>query len=89
MGALLATLALLAASLVVIARSGSASARLRAYLLLAALGLQLAIGITMVEKGFPLSVATAHNAGAALLLLATLALLQRTAPVLQRTVPAG
>jgi cytochrome c oxidase assembly protein subunit 15 len=80
LGALLATLALLAASLFVIARSGSASVRLRAYLLLAALALQLTIGITMVEKGFPLSVATAHNAGAALLLLATLALLQRAVP---------
>jgi heme a synthase len=43
---------------------------------LAALGLQLAIGITMVLKGFPLWLATAHTAGAALLLLATLALLR-------------
>ena len=35
--------------------------------------LQLTIGITMVLRGFPLWLATAHNAGAALLLLATLA----------------
>jgi heme a synthase len=36
--------------------------------------LQLTIGVSMVELGFPLWLATAHNAGAALLLLATLAL---------------
>jgi heme A synthase len=34
----------------------------------------LTIGLTMVLRGFPLWLATAHNAGAALLLLATLAL---------------
>jgi cytochrome c oxidase assembly protein subunit 15 len=39
-----------------------------------ALALQLSIGISMVWRGFPLWLATAHNAGAALLLLATLAL---------------
>jgi len=39
-----------------------------------ALALQLALGIFMVLKAFPLSLATAHNGGAALLLLATLAL---------------
>ena len=49
-------------------------ARMAASLLLAAVGLQLAIGITMVWRGFPLWIATAHNAGAALLLLATLSL---------------
>jgi len=41
-----------------------------------ALALQLTIGITMVLKTFPLWLATAHTAGAALLLLATLALLR-------------
>jgi cytochrome c oxidase assembly protein subunit 15 len=41
---------------------------------LGALALQLLIGITMVMRGFPLWLATAHNAGAALLLLATLGL---------------
>jgi heme a synthase len=39
--------------------------------------LQLTIGISMVLKGFPLPLATAHNAGAALLLLAALALVQQ------------
>jgi cytochrome c oxidase assembly protein subunit 15 len=46
-------------------------------LLLAALALQLALGVSMVLKGFPLWLATAHTAGAALLLLATLALLRQ------------
>jgi len=53
-----------------------AAAHPRAWLVLAALALQLTIGITMVLEGFPLWLATAHNAGAALLLLATLALLR-------------
>lgn len=78
-GALITTLALLGASLLVITRSGSAGARLRAYAVIAALALQLTIGITMVKEAFPLPLATAHNAGAALLLLATLALLHRIA----------
>ena len=40
----------------------------------AALRLQLFIGASMVLEGFPLALATAHNAGAALLLLTSLAL---------------
>jgi cytochrome c oxidase assembly protein subunit 15 len=48
--------------------------RLAAYAVVAALILQLLIGTSMVLRGFPLALATAHNAGAALLLLATLAL---------------
>ena len=42
---------------------------------LVALALQLFIGVSMVIKGFPLGLATTHTAGAALVLLATLALL--------------
>ena len=44
--------------------------------MLVALALQLTIGVSMVLKAFPLWLATAHTAGAALLLLATLALLR-------------
>ncbi len=43
-------------------------------LVLAALALQLLIGISMVLRGFPLWLATAHSAGAALLLMATVGL---------------
>jgi cytochrome c oxidase assembly protein subunit 15 len=39
------------------------------------------IGVSMVLLGFPLALATAHNAGAALLLLATLALNRTLQPV--------
>jgi cytochrome c oxidase assembly protein subunit 15 len=47
---------------------------------LATLALQLAIGITMVMRGFPLWLATAHNAGAALLLLSVVALNRSVRP---------
>jgi len=52
---------------------GSRAATAGAVVLLALL-LQLSIGVAMVLRGFPLWLATAHNAGAALLLLAILAL---------------
>jgi cytochrome c oxidase assembly protein subunit 15 len=87
LGALVASLALLAGSAYVIARVPSPPLRLRAGLVLVALGLQLVIAITMVEQSFPLSVATAHNAGAALLLLATLALFQGVAAARQPVHP--
>jgi cytochrome c oxidase assembly protein subunit 15 len=44
---------------------------------LGALVLQLLIGIFMVIKAFPLWLATAHNAGAALLLLTAVTLHRR------------
>jgi cytochrome c oxidase assembly protein subunit 15 len=42
-----------------------------------ALGLQLLIAFAMILKAFPLSLATAHNAGAALLIMALLVLNRR------------
>ena len=74
LGALTVTLTFLAAALFVISRPSLAAARPRAWLVLAALGLQLAIGISMVLTTFPLWLTTAHTAGAALLLMAILAL---------------
>jgi len=77
LGALITAAALALAALHVLRhRGGLAGARLRAWAVLGALGLQLLIGVAMVLKAFPLSLATAHTAGAALLLLATLALLR-------------
>jgi heme a synthase len=77
LGALLCTLALGGAALYVLRRRGlPRGARLRALLVLATLALQLGIGLSMVLKGFPLALATAHTAGAALLLLASLGLLR-------------
>ncbi len=72
LGAVLATLALLAA----IVAAWAARARGAALIALAALALQLFIGVSMVTRGFPLWIATFHNAGAALLLLATIYLVR-------------
>ena len=74
LGALVASLALLTAAVVSLVRSRRPSTQVAAGAVLAALALQLSIGITMVLRGFPLWLATAHNAGAALLLMATLSL---------------
>ncbi len=76
LGALVTAVTLTLAALFVLRRRGLSGARLRAWALLGVLGLQLLIGISMVLKAFPLWLATAHTAGAALLLLATLALLR-------------
>lgn len=74
LGALLATTLLLIATIRVLRIRSDRFSRLAALCVLGALGLQLLIGILMVARGFPLWIATAHNAGAALLLLAVLAL---------------
>jgi cytochrome c oxidase assembly protein subunit 15 len=74
LGAIAATFALLFAVIATLRRKVPVAARLAAYAVLGTLVLQLLIGTSMVLRGFPLALATAHNAGAALLLLATLAL---------------
>jgi len=74
LGAIIATLALLLAAVLTFRSRQEANSRFAAVIALAALALQLVLGISMVMRGFPLWIATAHNAGAALLLLATLSL---------------
>jgi cytochrome c oxidase assembly protein subunit 15 len=81
-GALAASLALLTAALAALRVRALRPAGVTGALLLLALALQLLIGISMVRAGFPLWLATAHNAGAALLLLATLALNRSLRPAL-------
>ena len=76
LGALLATAALGLAAGYTLRQRGLSHARLRAWAVLAALTLQLLIGVSMVLRGFPLWLATAHTAAAALLLLAVLALVR-------------
>ena len=76
LGAVAASAASALAAVFVLRRRGLAAAKPRAWMVLAALGLQLAIGASMVLRAFPLWLATAHTAGAALLLLALLALLR-------------
>jgi cytochrome c oxidase assembly protein subunit 15 len=77
-GAAVTTLALAFAAVFVVIRKAALSAAPAAYAVLAALALQLAIGVSMVLKAVPLRLTTAHTAGAALLLLATLALVRKT-----------
>jgi cytochrome c oxidase assembly protein subunit 15 len=74
LGAVVASLALLLAAVMTWRTRHERNSRFAAAAAMAALALQLAIGSFMVLKGFPLWLATAHNAGAALLLLAALAL---------------
>ena len=77
LGAVVATLALGLASLFIVFQRTLSSALPASYAVLAALALQLTIGISMVLKTFPLRLTTAHTAGAALLLLAALTLVRR------------
>jgi heme a synthase len=81
-GAVAASLALLAAAFAALRVRGHRAAAAAGAILLLLLALQLTIGISMVLLGFPLWLATAHNAGAALLLLATLALNRSLRPAL-------
>ncbi len=74
LGAIVAAVALTLSVLWVLRERGLRRARWEAFAVAGALALQLLIGITMVVEGFPLWLATAHNAGAALALLAVLAL---------------
>jgi cytochrome c oxidase assembly protein subunit 15 len=78
LGAVIAALSLLLAAILTLRLRRDPASRRAAWMVLAALALQLCLGISMVLRGFPLQLATAHNAGAALLLLATVALYRST-----------
>jgi len=80
LGATAATLGLLTAALFCLRHSLGPAVRGAAAVVLLLLAVQLSIGISMVLRGFPLWLATAHNAGAALLLLATLTLNRQLRP---------
>jgi cytochrome c oxidase assembly protein subunit 15 len=76
-GAVIVSLVIGALGILALARARSTALRMAGIGVLAALALQLAIGIFMVTGGLPLLLATAHNAGAAVLLLAVISLLRR------------
>jgi cytochrome c oxidase assembly protein subunit 15 len=80
LGACAATLMLVLAACLTLLRATARAPRRAAWAVLAFLVLQLAIAVAMIERGFPLWLATAHNAGAALLLLATVALYEAVSP---------
>jgi cytochrome c oxidase assembly protein subunit 15 len=75
-GALVTALVLGLVAFKAIRRAPSAAVRAAGWALAAALLAQLLVGPIMVLKTFPLSLATAHNAVAALLVLAMVALLR-------------
>jgi cytochrome c oxidase assembly protein subunit 15 len=61
-------------------RGQSGATRIAVIAVGVAVVLQVLIGMNLVWKGWPLSLGTAHNAGAALLVLATVALLRTLSP---------
>lgn len=71
-GALVVTLVLGGLAIAALGGGRPPALRRAGALLLGALAVQLAIGIGIIHYSLPLSLATAHNAGAALLLLALL-----------------
>jgi len=73
LGALIITIVLASAAISGL-RMREKFAQRAAGLVAVALSMQLIIGISMVLRGFPLWLGTAHNAGAALLLMATVGL---------------
>ena len=79
-GATVATLLLLLAAFAALSGLGRAP-RWAALAVLGALALQISIGVFMVLRAFPLELAAAHNAGAALLVGATVLLNRRLRPV--------
>ena len=83
-GAIVTTVVLLLVAFRLISGERDQNLKSLGVMLILALALQLGIGIFMIELQFPLAIATAHNAGAAVLLLATLACYHsvRTVPVL-------
>ena len=77
LGALVTSIVLIIAAVWTLRDRALSRARFAALAVVVALVLQLTIGIGMVLKGFPLWLATAHNAGAAFAVLCVLALNHR------------
>jgi heme a synthase len=80
LGAVLAGLLLVAVAVAGWRRAQTPGVRLAAAAVGVAVALQWLIGMNLIWQGFPLALGTAHNAGAALLLLATVALLRQLWP---------
>jgi heme a synthase len=81
LGALVASVTLILAAIAALRwKARPPRVRAAALAMLGALALQLFIGASMVLQGFPLPLATAHNAGAAILLLSAVGLLRTLRP---------
>lgn len=81
LGALIVLVYLVWLGITVLRRAANGLPRLAGIALLAALGVQIGLGIANVVANLPLPVAVAHNGGAAILLLCLLFLLHMTKPV--------
>jgi cytochrome c oxidase assembly protein subunit 15 len=79
-GALVAGTLLLLLAFAAFRRAQNGGVRLAAVGVAAAVALQWLIGMNLIWQGFPLWLGTGHNAGAALLLLATLTLMRQLWP---------
>jgi cytochrome c oxidase assembly protein subunit 15 len=80
LGAIVVALVLIGLSIATLARARSRRLRFAGGLLCVAVITQIGIGIAAVEGGLPLPLATLHNAGAALLVLAMVTLLRALWP---------
>ena len=80
LGAIATAAALTMLSVLAIRRARSRRLRAAAVAVLGALAVQILIGITTVMHGFPLPLATAHNAGAAFLMLSVVTLIRSLWP---------
>lgn len=80
LGAYVVTVLLVTLALAAWRRGQTPPVRAAAIGVLLALGLQLLVGMNLIWQGWPLWLGTAHNAGAALTLLAMLALLRTLTP---------
>ena len=80
LGAILAGITLIGLGLLCWLDGGTRRVKTAGLLLIAAVCLQITLGISTVRWGIPLSIATAHNAGAALLVVSLVTLLRALWP---------
>ena len=80
LGAVITGGALITLGILTVRRAAGPRLRRAGAFLVFAVLLQIAIGVSMVHFGFPLPLATMHNAGAALLLLSMVTVLRRLWP---------
>jgi len=80
LGAYLTAIVLALVVLGALRRGQSGAAKFAAVAVAAAVVLQIAIGMNLVWRGFPLWLGTSHNAGAVLVVLSTVALLRALSP---------
>ncbi|MDE2293994.1 MAG: COX15/CtaA family protein [Gammaproteobacteria bacterium] len=80
LGAVITGVALITLGILAVRRAAGPRLRRAGAFLIFAVLLQITIGVSMVHFGFPLPLATMHNAGAALLLLSMITVLRRLWP---------